>query len=191
MARTGFRSQMVSSAFQLSILPCMSFILTFILGIPRIQVFCIINQARVSRFFIRKPRPAPFLCHGSLILRWFLTFFRQTSYQQNGLEGVGAQRQRAWVVISARYSSAVFLNNLFSISVTFSVELSPPTYPFFIKLVISSQILMTYCTARTPAHQILKWSLLESKNCLICFHKIQWMQSISFIGRIRRSPWFL
>lgn len=54
-----------------------------------------------------------------------------------------------------------------------------------------SQILTTRCTARTPACQILKWSLLGSKNCLICFHRIRWMQSILSIGRIGRSPCFL
>lgn len=152
MGRTGFRGQMVSSAFQLSILPCMGFILTIIVEIPRIQVFCITNQAQVSRFFIRKPRPAPFLCHGSQIPKWFLTFFRQTGYRQTGPEGVRAQRQRAWVVISARSASAVFLNDLFCISVTFSVELSPTTRPFFIKLVTNTPKYSQHAVLHVPQH---------------------------------------
>ena len=50
--RTGFRSEMRSSALHLSTLHCVSFLLH--LGIPRIQVFCIISQVTVSRSFVRK-----------------------------------------------------------------------------------------------------------------------------------------
>ena len=69
--RTGFRSQMMSSALHLSTLHCMSFILSFSLGLPRIQGFCIISQATVPRFFIRTLRisslPVPWLPHPTVI----------------------------------------------------------------------------------------------------------------------------
>ena len=52
MDRTGFRNQMRLSSLHLSTLHSVSFLLN--LGIPRIQVFCIISQVTVSRFFVSK-----------------------------------------------------------------------------------------------------------------------------------------
>lgn len=49
----------MSLTFEISALYCVVFILTFILGVPRIQVFCTINQGLVSKVFIRKPGIQP------------------------------------------------------------------------------------------------------------------------------------
>lgn len=60
MDTTDFQGQRMSSAFQLSTLPCVGFILTFIGGTSRIQVFCITNHAPSQGFSSGNSDQLPF-----------------------------------------------------------------------------------------------------------------------------------
>ena len=110
MDRTGFGSQMRSSALHLSTLHCMSFLLN--LGIPRIQVFCIISQVTVSRFFVRKLQtsslPAPWLTH-----QWDSSC---SSGTQTGINKTAwrSHNFRAWIAFSALYSVLCVLGHNFT-----------------------------------------------------------------------------
>lgn len=167
MGRTGCRSQRMPSALHLSSLHCVSFILSFTLGLPRIQVFCIISQATVSRFFIRKLQisspPVPWLPHPTVIppfpkadkhvpAKWP---GRSHSFGPEGLRCILSPITPLLCVLG-QLISPLWTSVSSSVECHFLSEASPKHLPSPTQLVTSSQIFTTHCSALPLTHQILE-----------------------------------